>query len=147
MNQTEIRQLQGLRNALLGTLCALAAMAQMIAGPLSHGQQVPQGLPGELSLTKDDGVTSVVAGTDLTYSLTVSNNSPSGSTGGTVTDILPAGLTFVSSASGCTETSGTVTCLFGAIVAGGTTVLSFVAAVDPGQTSDTEDVNNFETLS
>ena len=136
MNQTEIRHLQGLWNALLAVLCALAGMAQMMAGPLSYGQQIPQGFEGDLSILKNDGVTSVVAGNNLTYTLTVINNGLSASTGGTVTDILPAGLTFVSSASGCTESNGTVTCPFGAIADGETTELSFVAAVDPGQTSD-----------
>ncbi len=160
MNKTEIKHSPGPRRALLVTFCVLAAMPQMMAGPLgfarlfeasrfrqgiessrvvenqNYGQQVPLGLVGDLAIEKDDGVNSVVAGDNLTYTLTVSNNGPTGLTGVTVSDILPAGLTFVSSVSGCTESNGTVTCPIGALAGDGGAMLSFVAAVDPGQTSD-----------
>ena len=87
----------------------------------------------DLSIVKDDGGAPFVPGSNLTYTLTVTNNGPSDSTGGTITDVLPAGLTFVSSTSGCTEAGGTVTCSFGALANGANTVLTFVARLDPGQ--------------
>jgi len=47
-------------------------------------------LVADLSITKTDGVTSVVAGDSTTYTIVVSNNGPSSVTGATVTDTLPA---------------------------------------------------------
>ena len=51
-----------------------------------------------------------VAGTNLTYTITVSNLGPSDSAGFTVTDTVPAGTTFVSASAGCANSAGTVTC-------------------------------------
>ncbi len=97
----------------------------------------------DLSITKDDGVASAVPGTPLTYTLTVANVGSSGSSGGTVTDVLPAALAFVSSASGCTETGGTVSCPFGPLAAGGSVMLSFVASIDPSATGQ---IDNMATV-
>jgi uncharacterized repeat protein (TIGR01451 family) len=47
----------------------------------------------DLSITKTDGVTSVTAGTLLTYTIVVRNNGPSTVNGATVTDIIPPQLT------------------------------------------------------
>ncbi|HEX7966258.1 MAG TPA: hypothetical protein VF651_11155, partial [Gammaproteobacteria bacterium] len=68
----------------------------------------------DLSITKTDGVSSINAGSNTTYTLTVTNNGPAATAGTTtVTDVLPAGETFAS-ASGtgwtCGNVSGTVTC-------------------------------------
>src|SRR5260370_1285498 len=56
----------------------------------------------DLAATKDDFKTSVVAGTQTTYTVTVTNGGPSTVTGATVSDVLPAGLTFVSATGGAT---------------------------------------------
>ena len=82
-----------------------------------------------LSITKTSGVDSVNSGENLTYTLTVTNHGPSDSSGGTVTDVLPAGLEFVSSVSGCTEVAGVVTCPFGPLSNGSSIDLTFVALV------------------
>jgi uncharacterized repeat protein (TIGR01451 family) len=67
----------------------------------------------DLSLTKADSPDPVYAGETLTYTLSVSNIGPSEAANLTVTDILPAGVTF-QSANGhdwtCAEASGVVTC-------------------------------------
>ncbi len=47
----------------------------------------------DLSITKTDGVTSVVAGSATTYTITTSNAGPSDSPGATVADTFPAALT------------------------------------------------------
>ena len=47
----------------------------------------------DLSITKTDGVTSVVAGTAVTYTIVVTNAGPSSAIGALVTDTLPASLT------------------------------------------------------
>src|SRR5439155_815924 len=66
----------------------------------------------DLGITKSDAPDPVVAGTDLTYTITVHNYGPSSSTGFTVSDTLPAGLTFKLTASGpnCTAVAQLVTC-------------------------------------
>jgi uncharacterized repeat protein (TIGR01451 family) len=47
----------------------------------------------DLAITKTDGVTSVVAGGSVTYTITASNAGPSNASGATVADTLPAILT------------------------------------------------------
>ena len=47
----------------------------------------------DLSITKTDGVTSVVAGGSATYTITASNSGPSSVTGATVTDSFPGTIT------------------------------------------------------
>jgi uncharacterized repeat protein (TIGR01451 family) len=57
----------------------------------------------DLSITKTDGVTSVVPGTSTTYTIVVTNNGPNSVTGASVADTFPAsltGVTFTSIASG-----------------------------------------------
>ena len=53
-----------------------------------------------------------MAGTNLVYTLTVTNNGPSFSSGFTVSDTLPADVTYVSDDSAdCTHAAGVVTCI------------------------------------
>jgi len=84
----------------------------------------------DLAVTKSGSPDPVHAGNSLTYTVTVTNNGPSSSTGSTVADVLPAGLTFLSSADGCTEVAGTVTCSIGALAVAANQSVSFVVAVD-----------------
>ena len=51
----------------------------------------------------------------LTYTLEVTNRGPDDATGVTVTDTLPAGVSFVSASPGCVHVSGTVTCTVGEV--------------------------------
>ena len=64
----------------------------------------------DLSMAKSANLPFVPAGTNLTYTLTVTNEGPSDASGITVTDTLPGAATFVSASAGCTESGGTVTC-------------------------------------
>ena len=90
----------------------------------------------DLAITKDDGgVPSVAPGGVLSYNLTVTNNGPSASTGATVTDVLPAGVTFASSSTGCTDAAGTVTCVIGALAPTASAVASFDVNVSAGATA------------
>ena len=57
----------------------------------------------DLSITKTDDADPVVAGTDLTYTLVVTNDGPSDATNVVVTDPLPAGTSFVSADNGGTR--------------------------------------------
>ncbi len=87
----------------------------------------------DLVLTKGDSPDPVVAGTQLTYALEVTNNGPDDSPGLVVTDTLPAGVTFVSSPDGCTETapgSGVVVCPAASLVNGSSVTFAIVTMVD-----------------
>jgi uncharacterized repeat protein (TIGR01451 family) len=53
----------------------------------------PSGPQADLSITKTDGVDSVIAGEATTYTITVKNNGPSEVTNATVVDNAPSGLT------------------------------------------------------
>ena len=52
----------------------------------------------------------VLVGNTLTYEVTVKNLGPAEATGVTVTDQLPAAVTFAGASAGCIESAGTVTC-------------------------------------
>jgi uncharacterized repeat protein (TIGR01451 family) len=88
----------------------------------------------DLSLTKTDSADPVLAGTSLTYTVTVTNNGPDAATGVVVTDTLPAGVTFVST-SGCAEdAAGVPVCTLGTIPAAGSDSYTILVTVDAGTT-------------
>jgi uncharacterized repeat protein (TIGR01451 family) len=96
-----------------------------------------------LSITKTDGVTSVVPGTSTTYTIIVSNAGPSAATGATLSDPVPAGVssatwTFVTATGG-----GSVTGLHSgtgalnttvSVPVGATLTFSFTVAIEPTAT-------------
>jgi uncharacterized repeat protein (TIGR01451 family) len=75
----------------------------------------------DLALTKTDSADPVDIGVNFSYTIQVTNNGPEDATGVTVTDTLPGTVTFVSASAGCTEASGTVTCVIGNLAASGST--------------------------
>jgi uncharacterized repeat protein (TIGR01451 family) len=86
--------------------------------------------PAALRLTKD-GPTSVVAGTQLTYVLTVTNDGPLSAAGLKLVDTLPAGVTFLSASHGCTESGGIVTCNLATLPPPLSTTITITVRVDP----------------
>ena len=83
----------------------------------------------DLAITKTDSPDPVSSGQQLTYTLAVHNNGPSGAAGVTVTDTLPAGVTYNSatpSQGSCNLASGTVTCSLGSVANGGNASVSLV---------------------
>ncbi|MFZ5863100.1 MAG: DUF11 domain-containing protein [Nitrospirota bacterium] len=90
----------------------------------------------DLRIVKTDSPDPVVAGNDLTYTLTVTNLGPNSASGVKITDTLPATVTFVSATWGtaappasqtnCTMSGGTVTCTIGAMSNGATRVATIV---------------------
>ena len=101
----------------------------------------------DLAITKSDDVEdAVVTGDSITYTLTVKNEGPSDATGVVVTDTLPEGLTFISSADGCTAVDHEITCDIGELAAGATTTLTFVVSVDD-TVADNTTLTNVATVS
>ena len=93
--------------------------------------------PSTAAIT-DDGVIvddSVIAGDTLTYTLTVVNNGPSDAVDVTVTDTLPADVTFISAAgsqgSGCTEFGGVVVCSLGDLPNGAGVTVTIMVRANP----------------
>ncbi len=95
----------------------------------------------DLSITKSDGVTSVVPGTSNTYTIVVSNKGPSTAVDQQVTDLFPSAITAVNwtavassgssvaSSSGSGDINTTVT-----LLPGGTVTFTAVAQIDPSAT-------------
>ncbi|MCH8313747.1 MAG: DUF11 domain-containing protein, partial [Nitrospinae bacterium] len=84
----------------------------------------------DLTVTKDDDVDPVVAGAQLTYTVTITNNGPSDATGVTVADAVPTGLSVIIA----TATQGsfdtvTNTWTVGGLPLGGIQTLTLITAV------------------
>ena len=92
------------------------------------------GASADLALTKTAAPTgSVTVGSNVVYTLTVTNNGPSNATGVTVTDPLPAGVTYVSNDCGASFAAPTVTWNVGALaVAASATCHITVTVTQPG---------------
>ena len=90
----------------------------------------------DLSITKSDSADPVLAGTDLTYTLSVTNAGPSDATNVVVSDPLPVGTSFVSADGGGLEAAGTVTWNVGSLVNGASATLHVTVHVNEGRTAD-----------
>lgn len=117
----------------------------------------------DVSVVKDDGLTLVAAGQDVTYTLTINNVGNIDVTGVTVTDTVPAELTFVAASNGGTESAGvvswpafdlaagatvtrTVTFTVGGAVPEGTTITNPAQVADDGSNgADVDPSNNSST--
>jgi uncharacterized repeat protein (TIGR01451 family) len=92
----------------------------------------------DLSVTKTANVTSTVEGGTINYMVAVTDLGPGTSTGVTVTDVLPAGLTFVSaSSSGSSYVSSTGIWNVGDLSASSTATLQIAATVNTGTAGTT----------
>ena len=88
----------------------------------------------DLALSKAASPSTIAVGEQTEFTLTVTNNGPSRSTGSVVKDTLPAGLVFVSGDTGCAagpEVS-TVLCQVGPIASGSSTSVRIRARADLG---------------
>ena len=95
---------------------------------------VPLPVQPQLSIVKTSTATQIVPGQPVPYTFTVTNTAPVVAPTVVASDVLPAGLTFVSSDNpGCTSADGvTVTCALGDLAAGATVTANIVTdAADP----------------
>ena len=121
-----------------------ATSTLVVTGDDTVGVSTTVNVVANLAVAVSAGAPPIMAGNALVYTVTVTNNGPSDATGVTLTNTLPAETTFVSttetgfvSASGCTESSGVVTCDLGPISGGGTGVVTINTRVLPGTLSGT----------
>ena len=113
----------------------------------------------DVSIVKDDGLTVVAAGQTVVYTLTIQNVGDVDVTGVTVTDTVPAELTFVGASNLGTESAGvvswpafdlasgatvtrTVTFTVGAAVPEGTTITNTAQVADDGNNGADVDPSN-----
>ncbi len=90
------------------------------------------GCMADLSLTKTVDIATPPRGSNVTFTVTVTNSGPDQATGVTVNDLLPAGYTFVSSgATQGTYVDGTGIWTVGTLSNGGTATLQITATVNP----------------
>lgn len=82
----------------------------------------------DLSLSKTDSPDPVIAGSPLTYTITITNGGPNAALGVVMTDALPAGTSFVSAipTQGTCSGSSTVTCNVGTLANGASTTIMIV---------------------
>ena len=99
----------------------------------------------DLSIVKTDSTNLVDAGSNLTYTLTVTNNGPSDATGVTIVDNLPDEVSFVSAA-GCDydAVGGSVTCDIGSLALLASNAVVITVAVGLGANDGT--ISNTATV-
>jgi len=104
-----------------------------------------QGPEVDLSITKTAQADPVTVGNNIVYTIVVFNNGPGDVTDFTVTDMVPAGTTFISatvSPGSCSLGSGVVTCDIPTLPNGvGTTITLTLQANQTGQVTNTATVN------
>jgi uncharacterized repeat protein (TIGR01451 family) len=89
----------------------------------------------DLSISKSHSPDPVIAGNQLTWSVSVTNNGPDTAPNVVVTDTLPAQVSYLTNnltpPAGCTAVGQTVTCSLGDMANGQTVSFSIVTLVDP----------------
>ena len=97
----------------------------------------PVDVPADIGVTKVDSPDPVSVGSNLTYTLVVSNKGPGVAHGAALSDSLPTGVTFVSVATtrgSCSFAAPRVSCSFGSLNVGATATVTIVVRVDQAGT-------------
>lgn len=98
--------------------------------------QPPNTALSEIAVTSSDSSDPIIAGNDLTYMLTITNNGPQGATGVVFNDGLSPDVVFISAAASqgtCREENGTVICNIGALNIGAVATVTVVVKPTEGQ--------------
>jgi fimbrial isopeptide formation D2 family protein/uncharacterized repeat protein (TIGR01451 family) len=118
-----------------------------LSGPYTSANATAQAFIGraDLQITKSH-TGNFAAGANGTYTLSVLNNGPSAAASPVVTDVVPAGESYVSATGTswtCLFASGTVTCTYGSALASGATAspISLVVST-PSNTADGTAIDN-----
>ena len=104
----------------------------------------------DLAISMTDSPDPVRVNTNLTYTITVTNNGPNPSSQVKVTDVLPSGVSFVSSMTSlnyyCDNTAGTLTCDLGTLNSGASATATIVVKPTArGTVSNSASVNSAVT--
>ncbi|WP_085874474.1 MULTISPECIES: choice-of-anchor A family protein [unclassified Nocardioides] len=94
------------------------------------GTPTPPG-DSDVTITKSASAASPHGGDTVAYTLTATNVGASTATGVAIRDELPAGVTFVSATSPCTQLAGVVTCNVGSLAAGASTSVTITVLATP----------------
>ncbi len=110
----------------------------------------------DLTITKS-GPATATAGTNITYSLTLTNGGPSNAASVSLTDAVPANATFVSESQSTGQVfscvtpavggTGTITCSLASFVNGGSATFSITVHINPGATGTVSNTANVSTAS
>ena len=124
------------------------ATAVSTEGITGQDTQLTSIIPGSLQLAKV-APAETISGDDLTYEITVTNDGAGALTSVVLTDILPAGLTYVSSSpEASVGADGTVSWLIDALDSEGSQTVSLVATTgEPGEVVNTTTAESFEGAS
>ena len=92
----------------------------------------PTGTVTDLAIDKSDNVDQVSPGSNIIYTLSITNNGPSDATGVVVLDALPSGVSFVSATNGGTYDAGshTVRWVLGGLATGASTSVNVTVEVN-----------------
>jgi uncharacterized repeat protein (TIGR01451 family) len=120
--------------AATGSLTNTATISSAVTDPVPANNSATDtdtfAASADLSLTKTLTTTGPIhVGDNVTYALTVTNNGPGNATGVTVTDTLPAGLTYVSNSCGATFANPTLTWSVGALAVSGSATCNLTVTV------------------
>ena len=97
-------------------------------GNNTASQSVTVTSQADLTITKS-GPATAIAGQNIVYTITVTNNGPSTASGVSVTDTAPAGITFVSNSGGCTSA---FPCALGTLTNGQSVTITSTYSASPG---------------
>ncbi len=124
--------------AAAGTLTNTATVSATQSDPNTANNNASLATPvispsADLAVSLTDSPDPVAVNETLTYTVTVTNNGPSAATGVTMTDTLPAGVTFVSAtpSQGSCSGTNTVTCSLGSLGIG-VTATTTIRVTAPG---------------
>ena len=105
----------------------------------------------DLAVIQSDSPDPVTEGSNLTYTLTVTNNGPDQATGVVLSDTLPEGVSFLSTAPSqgtCSESAGVISCAVGTLAANSSATVTIVVSVgstSSGNVSNTASVTGSES--